>query len=217
MAALAALYGNNEQVHFDKIRTGSAVLQLKVDEEAVLKVSQRLHLVHNIEAPEDVQKAYVRINCLLREDNAVGKIKKEAGAAIVKFPGRETAVPKTYKVREIGILDGVVIRIGGKDNTIPVWLQDQAGKIYYCEASKTMARDLVQHYLGSPIRVTGQGDWLRGEDGNWKLEKFKITDWTALDEATIQEILSTARSAVGNGWNELEDPIEEHLNIRGSD
>lgn len=216
MAALAALYGNNERVHFDKMRTGSAVLQTKIEESAIQKVDKRLHLVHDIDAPDDVQKAYAQINSLLRSDNAVGKIKREKGAAILTFPGRNTIVQKTYKVREAGVLDGVVIRIGGRDSTIPVWLEDHSGKVFHCEANKDMARELIKHYLGNPIRVTGQGDWLRGEDGQWKLEKFKITDSVVLDATPIEEILNTARAASGNGWNELEDPIKEHLLIRGS-
>jgi hypothetical protein len=217
MAALAALYGCETNVHFDKMRTGSAVLQVTIDEPAIPKVSNRLHIVYDADAPDDLRKAYANINNLLRDDNAVGKIKKEKGAAILKFPGRETVVQKTYKVREAGILDGVVIRVGGKDSTIPVWLQDQMGNTHYCEANKDMARDLVKHYLGSPIRVTGQGDWLRGEDGQWKLERFKITDWSVLDETPIEEILNTARHATGNGWNDVDDPIKEHLIIRGSE
>jgi hypothetical protein len=217
MAALAALYGNDELVHFDKMRTGSAVLQTKVDETAIPKVDRRLHLVHDADAPEDIRKAFTEINNLLRDDNAVGKIKREKGASILKFPGRDTIVQKIYKVREAGVLDGVVIRIGGKDNTIPIWLQDQSGKIAYCEANRDMARELVSYYLGVTIRVTGQGDWLRGIDGQWKLDKFKITDWSVVDETPIEEIIRVARGASGNGWNEIDEPIKEHLIIRGSE
>lgn len=217
MGELAALYGSETLVHFDKMRTGSAILQSKVEQSAVASVGSRLQLVHDFDAPDDLLKAYQNINTLLRSDNAVGTIKKEKGAVILKFPGRNTVVSKTYKVREAGILDGVVIRIGGKDNSIPVWLQDLDGTINYCEANKEMARELVQNYLGQPIRVTGQGDWLRGEDGLWKLEKFKIAGWSALDTTPLDEIIRKAREQDGNGWNQLDDPIKEHLMIRGSD
>lgn len=217
MAALAALYGNNELVHFDKMRTGSAVLQVKVDEIASPKIGHRLKLVHSSNAPQDVTKAFISINNLLRADNAVGKIKREKGAVLLKFPGRETPAPKIYRVKETGALDGTVIRIGGRDNTIPVWLQDRSGVIAYCEANKHMALELVSHYLGAPIRVTGQGDWIRDEDGQWKLERFKITDWNVLEDTPVEEILNAARNATGNHWNELENPIEELNKIRGSE
>ena len=217
MAALAALYGSEELVHFDKMRTGSAVLQAKVDEVASPKVGLRLKLVHSGDAPQDVMKAYNVINNLLCVDNAIGKIKREKGAVILKFPGRETPTPSIYRVRETGILDGVVIRIGGKDETIPVWLQDRSGVIAYCEANKHMALELVSHYLGNPIRVTGQGDWVRREDEQWKLERFKIAYWSDLTDTPIEELLNTARNSAGNHWNEMEDPIKEHLKLRGDE
>ena len=45
MAHLAALYGSEERVHFDKLKKGSAILQVIVDEPAIPKVFQRLQSV----------------------------------------------------------------------------------------------------------------------------------------------------------------------------
>ena len=217
MAELASLYGSETLVHFDKMRKGSAILQSKVEQSAINAVGKRLQLVHDIDAPDELVKIYQNINQLLRADNAVGTLKREHGAVILKFPGRETVTAKTYKVREAGILDGVVIRIGGKDNSIPIWIQDLDGTINYCEANTEMARDLAKHYLGAPIRVTGQGDWIRGADSLWKLDKFKISGWSLLDVTPLDQILQKARQQEGNGWNQLDDPIKEHLTIRGLD
>lgn len=217
MTELAALYGSEPRVHFKELRTGSAILKAVVDDCAAAVVESRLRLVHDSTAPDDLQKAYQNINGMLRFDKAVGEIKRPQGSVILTFLGRNTPVQKTYRVKEAGVLDGVVIRIGGKDNTIPVWLKDSDGTIHKCEATSQMARELIHQYLGSPIRVVGQGDWLRGEDGAWTLEKFKISAWETLDEAPIADILDAARNVKGNGWNELEDPIKEHLHIRGSD
>lgn len=217
MLELAALYGCQTSVHFKEIRKGSAVLNAVVDNSAVDSVESRLRLVHDSSAPDDLRKAYQNLNNMLKLDKAVGEVRQTAGALILAFPGRDTPVKKTYRVKEAGVLDGVVIRIGGKDNTIPVWLKGADGTIYKCEANSEMARELVRHYLSAPIRVTGQGDWLRGEEGAWSLEKFKISSWEELDEASITDILNAARLAKGNGWNEVDDPIKEHLHIRGSD
>jgi len=217
MSELASLYGSESSVHFKELRSGSAVLKTIVEESAVEAVESRLRLVHGAIAPDDLKKAYQNINDMLRVDKAVGEIKRSHGTVILKFPGRDTPVQRIYRVREAGVLDGVVIRIGGKDNTVPVWLKDLDGTIHKCEANSEMARELIKEYLSNPIRVTGQGDWLRGEDGAWTLEKFRITGWEQLDDKPIADIVNAARNTKGNGWNELDDPIREHIQIRGSD
>ncbi len=217
MIELAALYGSEPSVHFKELRSGSTILNAVVDESATEAVESRLRLVHDVAAPDDLKKAYQNLNGMLKSDMAVGEIKHREGAVILALPGRDTLVQKTYRVKEAGVLDGVVIRIGGKDNTVPVWLKDMDGSIHKCEANSEMARELIKEYLSSPVRVTGQGDWLRGEDGAWILEKFKITGWESLDVKPIADIVNAARNTKGNGWNELGDPIKEHLHIRDSD
>lgn len=123
---------------------------------------------------------------------------------------------RTYRVGEAGVIDGVVVRVGSRDNTIPVWLKDAEGTIHKCEAGSAVALELVRQYLGKPIRVSGQGDWQRGEDG-WSMEKFEISSWEPLDDTPIAEMLNAARRVDGNGWNDVDDPIKEHLNLRESD
>lgn len=217
MSELAALYGSEPLVHFKELRSGSAILKAVVDASATETVESRLRLVHDQAAPDDLKRAYQSLNGMLKSDRAVGEIKQAQGAVILAFPGRNTPVQKTYRVKEVGVLDGVLIRIGGKDNTVPVWLKDMDGTIHKCEANSEMARELIKEYLSSPLRVTGQGDWLRGEDGAWTLERFKITAWESLDEKPIADIVNAARNTKGNGWNELDDPIKEHHHMRGSD
>ena len=217
MSELAALYGSEPSVHFKALLPGSAILKAIVDESAAEAVESRLRLVHDNAAPDDLKRAYQNLNGMLKSDSALGEIKHAQGTVILAFLGRNTPVQKTYRVKEVGVLDGVVIRIGGKDNTVPVWLKDMDGSIHKCEASSEMARELIKEYLANSIRVTGQGDWLRGEDGAWSLEKFKITGWESLDEKPIADIVNAARTMRGNGWNELDDPIKEHRRIRGSD
>ncbi|WP_426344424.1 MFS transporter [Pseudoduganella sp. R-32] len=217
MQQLAALYGSEPAVHFRTVRPGSAILSVLIDTAAVDCVESRLRMVHDASAPDDLKKAYQNLNNMLKADKAIGEVRQTTGGVVLAFPGRDTPIQKTFRVKEAGVLDGVVIRIGGKDNTIPVWLKDGDGTIHKCEANSDMARELIRNYLSTPIRVSGQGDWLRGEDGVWSLEKFRISGWEPLDDVSITDILNAARLAKGNGWNEVDDPIKEHLLIRGSD
>jgi hypothetical protein len=217
MRELATLYGSQALVHFKGVRRGSTILDASIEEAAADAVVARLRLVHDAAAPDDLQRAYQSLNSMLWVDKAAGQIRHTTGAVVLAFPGRDTPARKTHRVKETGVLDGVVIRIGGKDSSIPVWLKDADGTIHKCEANSETARELVRHYLASPLRVTGQGDWLRAEDGSWSLEKFKISGWDVLDDAPITDILNAARLTKGNGWNDIDDPVKEHLRIRGTD
>ncbi len=217
MLELSTLYGSQASVHLREIRQGSTVLNAAIDGPAIGVVEARLRLVHDSTAPADLRKAYQNLNNMLKKDGAVGEVRHPAGRVILEFPGRNTPVQRTYHVKEAGVLDGIVIRIGGKDSTIPVWLKDTDGTIHKCEANSELARGLIKHYLSAPVRVTGQGDWLRGSDGRWQLEKFRIDSWEVLENALLTDLLNVARLAKGNNWNEIDDPIKEHLLIRGAD
>ena len=79
--------------------------------------------------------------------------------------------------REIGTLDGRIIRIGGRDETIPVWLKD--GEVeYHCNVrGEDVARRLAPYYLNGVVRLHGSGKWLREENGSWTLQQFDIADF----------------------------------------
>src|SRR5688572_14976579 len=92
---LGKLLGNDESVHFHKLKEGSTRIVTRIEHEAVPKVQARIQNAIDPEAPEDVRKPFQRINELLRADNAVGKLEhggdksKNRSAIILRFPGRE--------------------------------------------------------------------------------------------------------------------------------
>ena len=218
LVQLASLFGNPERVHFDKLKKGSAVLQTKVETQVTLKVEARLRQAGALDAPEDVAKTYRTLNKMLRDDNASGTLRKAKGATIVKFPGKKTPIAETIRVVEAGSLEGTLIRVGGTDETLPVWLQDIDGVIYYCNTrDKQIARQLAAHYLGPPIRVYGSGRWLRGQDENWEIEDFTILSFDPLGERTLGETVAAVRAIPGNEWDELDDPIAYLKRIRGNE
>lgn len=155
MAELAALYGSEPHIHFDTLRGGSAILRATVRAFAMPIVEKRLSLIHSAAAPEQLKKTFQHLNLMLKADKAIGEISCTQGTKVLSFQGRHMQTPKIHRVKEHGVLDGVVIRVGGKDTTIPVWLQEPTGVIHKCDATDDIARDLAQQYLGSPVRVTG--------------------------------------------------------------
>lgn len=215
LAKLAVLFGNKEHVHFHKIRKGSAIPEIVVDETAVPKVSERLRLVGTPDAAEEIIRANREINRMLRDDNATGTLKFKGGAKILYFPGCKTPMAEEAVVYEFGELDGVVIRIGGKDETVPVTLEGADGFYFRCNASREIARKLASYLFGQSVRVVGRGKWRRTQEGTWELEYFDIKDFEILDETSLETVIANLRAVEGSSWNEMEDPLAEFKRLRG--
>ena len=216
LAQLAALYGSDERVHFDKIKKGSAILQVIVDEPAIPKVFQRLQSVKSGASDGEAKKAYAALDRLLRSDNAVGTISREKGGKILEFPGRKAPAPEMYTMTQPTTIDGVVIKIGGRDDTIPVTLRDQEGKAINCQIrGEAHAKALSQHYLAAPIRVHGIAKWTRYADGTWEIETLQIQSYEELDTAPLDDVITDLRRVQGNGWKSMENPIQEWKKMRG--
>jgi hypothetical protein len=215
---LSALFGNPERVHFDKLRKGSAIVQARVEGPAVPKVLDRLVSVSKGEAPEDVTRACRELNRMLRIDNATGALKKAKGATIINFPGRKTPITEAVKVVEVGSLEGILIRVGGKDETLPVWLEDQEGTTYYCfTRDRQIAKQLAPYYLGPPVRVHGTGYWERTTEDDWKLEKFDVKSFEPLEDISLEKSVEKIRAAKGNEWDDLDDPVAYWRRIRSGE
>jgi len=75
------------------------------------------------------------------------------------------ALPLTFRAfSQPGVLDGVLIRVGGRDDTVPVHLRD-GERIHLCHAARDMAKRLAVHLYGPVLRVQGNGRWKRDADG----------------------------------------------------
>ena len=215
MADLARLLGEPEHVHFDRVDEGSAALVHLVDEVAVPAVQQRLRTVGRDDAPEDITKVLRTINERLAKDKASASLREADGAEIVPFPGvGEPAGLSFGPFRERGILDGVLIRVGGKDDTVPVHLRDR-DKIHICNANREMARRLAPNLFGDILRVHGEGRWERNSGGQWSLLRFDIKDFQLLDDAPLGEVVQRLRAVEGSGWKRVAQPARELHRLRG--
>lgn len=213
MAEFARLLGEPERVHFVKIDDGSAVLVSRIDPEAETKVARRvLEVRSGIGDPEGL-RAEKRIDAMLATDSAVGQLLDQNGAEIIPFPGRMRPKPLSYgPFREDGVLEGVLIRVGGKDDSVPVWLRDGA-VIHKCTAKEDLARRISVHYpTGAFLRVWGSGRWMRAEDGSWYMERFDIREFEPLDEASLPDVIRKLRTVRGAEWGD--DPINDLHKLR---
>ena len=175
MGDLARLLGSAERVHFAHLESGSTCLVQRVDPEAAPEVGRRLLSVAENKAPEDAASAFKALNRYLADDNATGSLHKGRGAEVIRFPGRDEAPPLSFgPFNQPGVLDGVLIRVGGQDETVPVHLQD-GDTTHICNAPRDMAKQLAAHLYGHTLRVQGNGRWERDAEGHWQMKRFNIT------------------------------------------
>ena len=99
----------------------------------------------------------------------------------------------------------MLIRIGGRDDTVPVHLQD-SHTVHVCNANRDMARQLAPYLYGTTLRVQGEGRWERDAEGAWLMKRFNITGFELLDDAPLGEVINQLQNVEGSGWKEVIDP-----------
>jgi len=213
MLQFAKLLGEPERVHFVDVESGSAVLLARIEEVAALKVQRRLVDAAHGRGDPSALKALQELDDMLANDNAVGQLLDEAGAEIISFRGRNRPKPLEYgPFREDGVIEGIVIKVGGKGAAVPIWLQDRATVYKNCTAKRPLARKLAKHYDGSLLRVSGSGSWMRLATGAWLMRSFEIKDFEPLDDAPLSEVIGRLQRVEGADWGD--DPLGDLARLR---
>lgn len=213
MLQFAKLLGEVERVHFVDVKPGSAVLRARVEEAALPKVEHRLLEASRGQGDAVALKALQSLDDMLAEDNAAGQLLDESGAEIIAFPGRNRPKPLEYgPFREDGVLEGVVIKVGGKGPSVPIWLQDGDTVYKNCSARRPLARKLAKHYDAGLIRVSGSGSWMRLATGAWLMRAFEIKSFEVLDDAPLSDVIKRLHDVEGADWGE--DPLADLARLR---
>lgn len=215
MADLADLFGYKEHVHFERVAQGSLVVVQRVDSEHHDPIRARLDAASTGgPVPDDAAKAMESINKRLAQDDATGRLSDLGGAEVIPFPGRDMPRPRTFgPFNQKCSFDGMLIRVGGKDETVPVHLQ-AGNKIHICNANRDMARRLAPHLYQGTLRVWGDGRWEREASGNWRLIRFNISEFQLLDDTPLDQVVEKLRKVEGSGWKRFDDPIAEIMRLR---
>jgi hypothetical protein len=212
MLRFAKLLGEPERVHFVEVEDGSAVLLARTEEVAVPKVEQRLADAVRGQGDPVALKALQELDDMLANDNAVGQLIDEGGAEIIAFQGRNRPKPLEYgPFREDGVLEGVVTKVGGKGETVPIWLQDSE-RTHRCGARRPLARGLAKHYDGGLLRVSGTGSWVRLATGAWLMRSFEIKSFELLDDAPLADVIKRLQGVEGADWGD--DPVTDLMRLR---
>jgi hypothetical protein len=214
LAQLAVLMGNKQHVHFLRVETGSLPCIVEVDEQSEDHIISRVKRAAISKGPKEAIKANTALKAMLKQDEFSAEFKTDKGETFASYPlikerGEETFGP----FKQDGFLDGMVVRLGGIDETLPVHLVYE-GRTYICNAGKEIVRQLGPHIWGEPIRVHGEGKWYRNAQGRWELQFFDIQKFEPLQATTLADAVTALRAIPDNGLLSLRDPLGEMRKIR---
>jgi hypothetical protein len=208
---LADLLGAESDAHFIQVAEGSAELIHDVPDDNYRAMQERVINAAEGKGPKQAIRGYHELRSKLRQDAKPAELVNDSGATVLQFPIPEPS-PLLGPVTQPGSLEGMLIKLGGRDETVPVHLQD--GDAYYkCTATRATAKELRNQLFEKPIRIHGIGKWIRNEDGNWTLESFRINSWEPLNDEAIEAVLARMRAAE-SGWDKIDDPLGELRRIR---
>jgi len=209
MRNLAALLGHDTAVHFETLKLGSTQLVTRVDHEDAPKVAAHIAQIKAGEASPETIRAQTEIDCLLADDNATGFVYEDdnESAKVIDFPGVTRPRPTTYgPFNQEGSLDGILVSVSGADQTVHLQLQNGDIKYTGIETNRDTARRLARH-MYEPVRIVGTGRWLRDQDSNWVLKKFRVDSYSVLAADDLKDVIDQMREIEGSEWKDMEDPI----------
>jgi hypothetical protein len=210
---LATLLGQEEHVHLIEIRESSTVLVPVVDDIAFQKVNKQVLAIRNGSAPQKAMKVYRAIDDRLAEDSATAVLRAPYGT-VVQFSGKLKPVSEDLgPVLEPGTINGEIIQIGGRDETISVYLRDKQ-EINICTTTRDKGRSLARLIFQS-VRVHGQATWIRANN-HWKRTHFVIESWTELKEQSLESVIKQLRDVPTPNIDYI-DPFAILAGLRGDD
>ena len=211
---LATLLGSKDNVHFLRVDEGSANCAMEIDAEIEPAVSERVLQAKKGFGPKDAVKAFQSIRFYLDEDDTSAFMEWHKGEVLIEFPRRSQGSEETYgPFWEDGSLDGMLIKIGGMDETVPVHLLYE-GVHHACNTTREMAKKLAPYIFGRTIRVHGRGKWYRNSQGKWELRWFDIRDFEELNDASLLDVLGRLRSIPDNDLMNSKDPLGDTIKLR---
>lgn len=217
LADLAALLGEQKSVHFVRLKAGSVNIVHSIEPEAEPKVRARIRTAKSDDWTNEATRAVRAIDKRLAEDNASGALVGPGGKNIIKFPGKDRFSEPLYgPFNQPGFVEGIPICIGGKNDPVPIHLEEPGHQAQVCAASRGLALRIAPYIFTAIIRAEGIGRWRRDCDGVWIRDKFTIQDFRVLDRTPLTDSVQQLRAA-SKGIGELENPLETIQSLRNGE
>ncbi len=211
---LAILLGNQDNVHLLRVDDGSANCAMEIAPEVEPAISERVRQAQKGLGPKEAVKAFKQIRVFLDQDDTSAFMEWDEGEVLVEFPRRSKGTEETFgPFSQDGTLDGMLIRIGGMDETVPVHLLYE-GVHHTCNTTRELGKKLAPYIFGRTIRVHGKGKWYRNSEGNWELRWFDIHDFEELNDASLLDVVGRLRAIPNNDLTNSKDPLGDMIKLR---
>lgn len=201
VGTLGAMLGEGELVEFVGLEPGSTQIVHRARGQATARVRETLDAIAAGRADAGKLRAFESLNKLLREDGASGHyLRRGEENPLLVFPGARLRAPAVIgPIEQETTVDGTLIALGGRDNTVPVRLQAERD-IVSCTSTREMARSLAPYLFGEELRVGGIGRWTRHDAEGWRLEHLRILSFVPLGRETLHEAVADLRGVEAD-WN----------------
>lgn len=211
---LATLLGSEDNVHFLRVDDGSANCAMEIDAVIEPSISERVRQAQRGIGSKEAVKAFKAIRLYLDEDDTSAFMEWDKGEVLIEFPRKSHGAEETFgPFWEDGSLDGMLIKIGGMDETVPVHLLYE-GAHHACNTTRDLAKKLAPYIFGKTIRVHGRGKWYRNSEGKWELRWFDIRDFEELDDASLLDVVGRLRAIPHNDLMKSKDPLGDIIKLR---
>lgn len=208
---LNALMGDIKGITFDKVKKGSAQLQMKASSEAQFETNHRINLVSNGGGTAEQQKYFEA----LQRQNAKQHTRASLRIAnkVVPIPTLE-AQEEAHTLTDYTEVEARIMQLGGLDATIPMMCTDRNGQRIRCNADIALARQLKE-YLLEPTYLTlmGDGSWKK-ENNRWALTSLNVKTYKIDDSEEISDF-SQLSDAAGSTWGQEKHPFHKLQIIQG--
>lgn len=206
MKELAAMFGEDQNVHFVRLEEGSIRLVAKIDAGvASQRVQSRVIAVRDGRAPEPAMRAFRRVDDMVGEDGGPARLSYGAGV-VLRFPGRSTAEVRSVSITERGAVTGRLYALMEEPaGQLRARIRPNGDNYVPCTAEPRVGRELRNFFMDA-VRAYGLGTWTRAVDGEWNCRSLHVESVQPVKDVSLREAINSLR-AIEADWPS--DPLAD--------
>jgi hypothetical protein len=207
------LGGNSDKLHLVRMEKSSAVPVIGIESQEAIKTERRILGLKTGAGSANARRGFDQLNAALAEHGYSAVLKGPAGK-LIEFPGKKQPKqePSAGPVTDEAIVDGEVVQISGRDETISVYIRRERQE-QICTGSRAQGKDLAK-FLFSDVRIFGIGQWTRNPEGKWELEDVKIKDFAPLCKEKLSDTIERLHSIKSEAVAAIPDPMKFIADLR---